>query len=239
MTSITLTGADEQTSTAAMLDLIAIDPRIEIGLLYTASPDGRNRYPSRPWLEMATRAMSGRCALHVCGALELSSWAAISRTSLSTLPGCRSMACCVRTRPALAAARVGTLITQHYSPNLELTSLALGNHAVLIDGSGGRGISPLEWQVPAEAAKPSASPAGSGRTTLPHRRPRSLQSQAPGGQAAGWTWKESCALRRIGSMSTARDAALICSFRSSNTTPQMTTKDGRMTYPITTTSADR
>ena len=64
---ITLTGADERTDIDALVELVRTNPLVEIGLLYTATPEGRPRYPSRAWLRDAATALSGRCAIHVCG----------------------------------------------------------------------------------------------------------------------------------------------------------------------------
>ncbi len=41
---VTLTGADERTDIAQLAQLTADHPYLEIGLLYTTTPEGRNRY---------------------------------------------------------------------------------------------------------------------------------------------------------------------------------------------------
>lgn len=65
---ITLTGADASTCVQELVELAAAHPALEVGLLYSATPEGRNRYPSLEWIHAATKALYGRCALHVCGA---------------------------------------------------------------------------------------------------------------------------------------------------------------------------
>jgi len=41
-----------------------------------------------------------------------------------------------------------TIITQHSAGSAHLLANELPNHAVLVDGSGGRGISPEQWERP-------------------------------------------------------------------------------------------
>ena len=45
---ITLSGVDERTDMEA-LDQLALRNPLEIAILYTVAPDGRNRYPSAAW----------------------------------------------------------------------------------------------------------------------------------------------------------------------------------------------
>ena len=146
---ITLTGADEKTAIDDLVALVDAIPMVEIGLLFTATPEGRNRYPSMDWLTSAASALSGRCAVHICGggaramllAGELSRLTRHApRIQVNGVVGAGEL-------PGLAT-QVDTLITQHCPANQGLVLADVKNHALLIDGSGGRGISPDIWSRP-------------------------------------------------------------------------------------------
>lgn len=146
---ITLTGADEETVIDDLVSLVAAIPMVEIGLLFTATPEGVNRYPSMDWLTMAASALSGRCAIHICGggaramllAGELSKLTRHApRIQVNGVVGLGEL--------ANLAAQVDTLITQHCLANEGLVLADVKNHALLVDGSGGRGISPDNWSRP-------------------------------------------------------------------------------------------
>lgn len=145
MNLITLTGADEATDIAALVDLVS-NPAVEIGLLYSASPEGRNRYPSLPWLLDAAQALRGRCAIHICGGIARHQLLAGELSHLVQLAGRVQVNGRMAEDVALkCAALVPHLITQHFSFTAHLATLAITNHSVLVDGSGGRGISPERW----------------------------------------------------------------------------------------------
>lgn len=148
MLGITFTGADESTRINHLLRLAEL-PGVEIGLLYSATPEGRNRYPGMPYLLEAAGALKNRCAIHVCGMRareELITGALrplVSQVGRVQLNGTVSPEVA-----ALAAAQVRILITQHNKANEALAKLDLAGHATLVDDSGGRGVSPLFWQAP-------------------------------------------------------------------------------------------
>lgn len=146
---LTLTGADERTDIDQLAQLAAECPRLELGLLYTATPEGRNRYPSRAWLSAAAARLSGRVAIHVCGRAaraelitgELRDLTAHApRVQVNGALGIRELLAC--------AQQVATLITQHNAVNAPLVEVDLPNHALLVDASGGRGLSPQDWLPP-------------------------------------------------------------------------------------------
>lgn len=164
--TITLTGADENTSLDALLHLVSAYPTVELGLLYTETPEGRPRYPSFKWLLETARALSGHVAIHVCGS------GARRRLLDGQLAELTSHAPRVqvngRIEPdelVLLAGRVGTLITQHNNLNESLLALPVVNHALLIDASGGRGISPPAWANP-NTLKPIGRAGGLGPHNL-------------------------------------------------------------------------
>lgn len=146
---ITLTGADERTDIKALRQLVDTFPAVELGLLYTAKPEGRPRYPSRDWLVQAAEALSGRVAIHVCGGgarrelLEGGMADLLKHAPRVQVNGAMKVE-----EAEKAAALVGTLITQHNELNLKLLNVQAQNHALLIDASGGRGISPTGWVAP-------------------------------------------------------------------------------------------
>lgn len=146
--TITLTGADERTSLDELLELTQLYHEVEIGLLYTENPEGRNRYPSMAWLQRTAQVLSGRVAIHVCGS------GARRRLLNGELDALIRYAPRIqvngRIDPAelhLLARRVGTLITQHNAFKECLMTIPVANHSLLIDASGGRGITPDGWDV--------------------------------------------------------------------------------------------
>lgn len=146
---VTLTGADEGTNLDALVGLIST-PGVEIGLLYTDTPEIRNRYPSRKWLAEAVRRLSGRCALHVCGRGARAALLAGDLIDLTAhTPRVQVNGVLGLDEVMLLASRVETLITQHTEANAHLLNSQAANHVVLVDGSGGRGVLPVEWKRPA------------------------------------------------------------------------------------------
>lgn len=146
---VTMTGADERTQLDELLDFADCFPEIEIGLLYTATPEERPRYPSRGWLVTAATKLSGRCAIHVCGSGARRELLEGNLTDLTRhAPRVQVNGRLDVAEVETLATRVGTIITQHNDANSHLLQVQAANHAVLIDGSGGKGISPDEWLPP-------------------------------------------------------------------------------------------
>lgn len=151
---ITCTGIDDNT------DLDAADrmatPGVEFGILLTNDPEGRNRYPNKATIKSATEILGNRCAVHVCGKTARADMLAgrydetLSRVGRIQVNGAVSI---------FELDQIGRrfpdqqIITQHTEANRDLrwsrARLAdLGaNHALLVDGSGGRGISPENWPL--------------------------------------------------------------------------------------------
>ncbi len=145
---ITVTGVDELT------DLAMLPENVEVGVLYTATPKDRNRYMPPwailqvlNWLHMHGR----RSALHVCG-----------KTARDSLLGGRLREFTDKVQRIQVNGVIEpwylrevcrlhpdhTIITQHTWKNAGLLRAGEANHAVLVDGSGGRGVSPDEWDRP-------------------------------------------------------------------------------------------
>lgn len=166
ITTITLTGADERTPLDGLVHLAAAYPAVEIGLLFSASPEGRNRYPSMRWLLDAARALRGRAALHVCGSVARRALldGALHDLTIHTPRVQVNGRVSVEELPVLAR-QAGTLITQHNALNAGLLHLDVPNHSLLIDASGGRGITPDGWEDLA-TAKPVGRAGGMGPHNL-------------------------------------------------------------------------
>lgn len=169
---ITLTGADERTDLDALVKLVCFNPLVEVGLLYTATPEGRPRYPSRAWLREAAETLDGRCAIHVCGSgakrellagelHDLTRYA--PRVQLNGILSAKEV--------EQACRQVDTLITQHHLGNDHLLGVQARNHQLLLDGSGGRGISPISWKPP-YTSKLVGFAGGLGPDTLSTQLPR-------------------------------------------------------------------
>lgn len=147
--NLALTGADERTPIA---DLIRFaDAGVEIGFLYTYSPDGRHRYPNLRWIIDAADALGGRCAIHVCGARAKTSFThgmdyLRGRAKRFQINGDVSRDDLIWACEFYPGQKI---ITQHTPKNSILVFADfLENHEILVDASGGRGISPAEWKRP-------------------------------------------------------------------------------------------
>lgn len=150
MIGITITGVDKCTSFEDIS--LLLDAGAEVAVLWTETPEGRNRYPSVSWMvNMRSRCRQyGSIAVHVCGsgarkrllksggALFIHGFNRIQingRVSVDDL--CRV---CDRYEVEV--------ITQNHATNAELLNYPMASHAILVDGSGGRGIAPAEWIRP-------------------------------------------------------------------------------------------
>ena len=155
---ITLTGADASTCVQELVELAATHPALEVGLLYSATPEGRNRYPSLEWIHAAAQVLHGRCALHVCGA------AARTRLMSGELDDILPSFARVQVNGTVApeeidaiARHARTLILQ-WQPGRDTGDLTRAlasavhahglHHQWLVDGSGGRGRLPATWERP-------------------------------------------------------------------------------------------
>lgn len=170
---VTLTGADERTDLDKLVEMVRSHSTLEVGLLYTATPEGRPRYPTLTWLCSAAARLEGRCAIHVCGrgarqqllAGELKSVVKTARrVQVNGLVHSEEL--------RLLAARVPVLITQHNDWNAALAQAdGPANHQILVDGSGGRGLSPAEWSRP-DSEKSVGFAGGLGADNIQNELPR-------------------------------------------------------------------
>lgn len=157
---VTFTGVDESTDLRALHELDARYPgMIEWGVLYSPQRAGQGRYPSWDWVKhWATHRGSLQSALHLCGQ-GAQDWlqkspgelhqvaSAFDRLQINVLAR-RVDIPAFRTR--LEAGIHPMVITQAHAGNAALTEglAGLPNHALLFDGSGGRGQLPSDWPAP-------------------------------------------------------------------------------------------
>lgn len=157
--SITVTGIDERTP------IDELPGGVEIGILFTVLPEGRHRYPSRSRIAKMLRMLHGQSmALHVCGRAarqllmdyqipDLTHHAERIQVNGEIMPDDLRMICDLYGDHQI--------ITQHTHRTRDLLSVGATNHAVLVDGSGGRGRSPERWERP-ETPKPVGFAGGLG-----------------------------------------------------------------------------
>lgn len=161
---ITLTGADERTDVHALASLDA-----EIGFLYSVQLEGREpRYPRMKWIQEAASIMR-RPALHVCGGaardLLLTGKLQVGLFQRIQVNGGISRGEIVQLCDLYPKC---TIVTQYRG---ELNDWAVAavplhdNHAVLVDASGGTGLSPSVWTHP-DTLKPVGFAGGLGPDNL-------------------------------------------------------------------------
>jgi len=143
---VTITGVDAYT------DLTKLPGNVEIGLLYSLAATTSNRYPSHFELRQILRLLGNRpSSLHVCGKkarnelIEGKCYDLTNRVQRIQINGKVSPA---ELEYVCRAFRTHTIITQHSSFNDNLLKVDEPNHAILVDSSGGRGITPKNWELP-------------------------------------------------------------------------------------------
>lgn len=168
---ITFTGIDETCSVEDLSALLAVDSRIELGILYSDTRAGAGRYPHPGWIretaDRITRTLGhGRVALHICGSAVRRLLAGeLLHPDLSVLGKFER----IQLNGRISEDKAGSLrkfvwdlygarvITQFdHNPSLHsLLDLADSHrcpdgvwrttHEVLFDASGGRGLERSEW----------------------------------------------------------------------------------------------
>lgn len=145
---ITLTGPDESTPVSKLVSLTEW-PFVEIGLLCMDAPARERDDPRIQWLQAAATALSGRCALHVCGHPARQ---ALLRGDLDDVllhtPRVQVNGKLTVDEAERLCGFVRTLITQHRPGNEALLDVLAPNHVLLVDCSSGRGKLPCVWERP-------------------------------------------------------------------------------------------
>lgn len=164
----TLTGADDHIQQADLWHLASQfrAGMVEWGILYSANNQGAGRYPSFEWIEQLTTMMgrgnTPRFSLHVCGrAVQqfLDGTGHVSEVAKAfprVQVNFRAREYPLETIRAMMVRNADkTIITQHNFANAALWRdlRDFGNHAVLFDQSGGRGVSPAAWPAPIEGVR--------------------------------------------------------------------------------------
>lgn len=139
---ITLTGIDHRTDMEALRSL-----PVELGFLFSLRPKSHRHLEYKTLLRKAEQC--AHAALHVCG-LEARQW--LLDGNIATTPFRRIQINGKVTARELEAVcekyPEHQIITQYAKYNWELVQLALPNHEMLVDESGGRGILPDIWGRP-------------------------------------------------------------------------------------------
>lgn len=154
---ITFTGIDPGCSRAELFALLQLDPRIELGILYSKTKAGSTldlRYPPFEWIRDTAAAIDaayglGRVALHVCGiavknliqgdGLNVSTW----HYARIQLNGKFNYTEAGQIRRFIGEGTAYSCITQ-FDANPGLHEICR-SHQILFDASGGRGILRKEW----------------------------------------------------------------------------------------------
>ena len=171
---ITMTGVDAST------DLFMLPEGLEIGVLYTATPKGRKRYPeSHEIVRMMTyMQMHGRrIALHVCGKTareELLNSQLMFMTDRVQRIQVNGILDAEYVRTVCRMHRKKTIIVQANEKNLRLCDVSEVNLAMLVDASGGRGVSPAEWIRP-DIDNPVGFAGGLGPHNIREELPRIME----------------------------------------------------------------
>jgi hypothetical protein len=157
---ITLSGIDEKTRLYRLVDKIPKEQRhkVEFAILLSANPEGRNRYPSLAWIEDTLNLHEDiNFAVHLCGSTARKN-ALEGKYYFLDDNGEDVKRIQVNGKVSLEELEQFTkmfyqqIITQHvpYNAGLNVVNeeIGNGNHALLVDASGGKGISPTEWIAP-------------------------------------------------------------------------------------------
>lgn len=167
MPGITLTGADERTD-LEQLKLLAHDGA-EIGILFTLTPEGRNRYPGIPWIVRTIEALKphGKVAVHFCGSKAKAgllrgnfAWI-VEHVDRIQVNGNLT----VEEAKVLCNGYPETTIITQYPATENLRHNQEANHAWLMDASQGKGKLPNSWQRP-DTQKPVGFAGGLGPSNL-------------------------------------------------------------------------
>lgn len=147
--TVTLTGIDYNTHLSAIAEF---PEWVEFGILYTWTPENRNRYPGRATVVRMLETLSGRrLALHVCGQAARHLLASeslqdmtdyVQRIQVNGIVSAQELTDICQSYPH------HKIITQHTRKNAGLCIPDIPNHALLVDDSGGRGRSPDHWDRP-------------------------------------------------------------------------------------------
>ncbi len=162
---VTITGADDSTSIPQLVELSQEFPFVEWGILVSRRQEGSPRFPSREWIdELMAVAHGMKLSMHVCGAWVRQVF--VGELRWEDLPSCFPVVdrIQINTHAERHASTVAFLDKLAERPNVQFifqwdgvndhliyAAKACGlNVAALFDTSGGAGILPNKWPMPAE-----------------------------------------------------------------------------------------
>lgn len=156
---ITLSGIDEKTHLQRIIDGIPKSylHNVEFAILLSENPENRHRYPSLPWIEDILNLHEDiNFAIHLCGKLARKNalegkYYHILWTDENVKRIQVNGKVSVDELEQFTELFYQQIITQHATYNnlnILTDKIGNGNHALLIDASGGKGISPSEWLAP-------------------------------------------------------------------------------------------
>lgn len=162
LTTVTITGADDQTDIDSLLELSQKYPFVEWAILYSPNQDGAPRYPLAKWRNAfidAARGTAVRRAMHLCGpsvrelmsqgAQKLAYRAGYQRVQLNFNAKRFTNAELIKLARSAGWAEFWDgspqgVIVQHNSANEAVPEIFISNGCsdvqVLFDSSGGRGL---------------------------------------------------------------------------------------------------
>ena len=160
---VTITGADDQTDIAKLVELSDKYPIVEWGILHSPTFQGHPRYPTDEWIHKFLDEIPDNinCSLHLCGR-SMTNFKIRHRVTLAL---CHKFD---RVQLNFNALKAGqeycadliqvinqedlVIITQHNDANKHLWKNFKfrnpGDHHILFDSSGGKGLVPYEYRAP-------------------------------------------------------------------------------------------
>lgn len=161
----TLTGADNTINPKDLLVLSQKYPFVEWGILYSESKMGTGRYPTYEWIQALTDLLrleenkDANFALHVCGKA-VKDWINVENKIEEIAKHFKRIQLNLRfkqftteeIKKSIDDTPDQVIITQHNEANKNLYKSVysqFGNHAILFDTSGGRGVADNnQWTEP-------------------------------------------------------------------------------------------
>lgn len=161
---VSITGADDAVSVAALDSLSEEFPFVEWAVLLMPERMGQSRYPSATWIrDFSGHGRHKHKAMHLCGSALLG-FIAGNPDILALMKGYSRIQCNLEFAgvggqydPAELLRQIKTqpgcqFIIQYTEKSRDLLPLLrdIPNHAILFDTSAGRGVSPDHWPAPIE-----------------------------------------------------------------------------------------
>ena len=161
---VSITGADDAVSVAALDSLGGEYPFVEWAVLLMPERMGQNRFPSASWIrDFATNGEHPHKAMHLCGGGFLG-FIAGDPDTLNLMQGFKRIQLNLEFGNVEGQYDIATLIEQikthpqhqfviqYTEKRQDILPLLKGipNHAILFDTSAGRGVSPEHWPAPLE-----------------------------------------------------------------------------------------